>query len=245
MSQSLPEIGHLVALLDWLDTGPANAKRGVASQIATWYGGHISIEDQFEAHASLVAIIHSLPALIEEQFGEDGRRTTALATVEKLRNILSPQIMAHAMDAFLSVTVNDRQFVKATLPLFQDMRFGVAEFEAGVPEILKKISEFRANLQKSEGLSHASLVVIDAQMAIVERSVEKFSTGGVGGFRDAIFTSIGKIIVELKTNDSNSEAAVREVLDDVIRIYDVLEIGGKLVKIGAPVIAGYLAAPQG
>ena len=244
MTDSLPEISRLKALLNWLDREGKPSGRPAIIQIAKWHGDRTGIEDLFVAHADLVALVSSLPDLVSEQFGEDGRRATAMAIIQRVQNILSPQNVHAPMESFLAVTNADRIFVNATLPLLEDIKFGGDALSQSAPSIIEFVGKFRSDIQRLDGLSHASMVIVDAQLAALERSILKFSSGTVGKFRSEIFTSIGKIIVELKTNDQNTDVAVSDVIDGVMKVYRLFEVGGSLLQIGAPIISGLLPAPS-
>jgi len=244
MTDVLPEISRLKALLYWLENEAKPSNRPTIIQIAKWYGDQTGNDDLFVAYAELVELVRSLPELVSEQFGEDGRRSTARAIIQRIHNILSPGNVHATMDAFLTATMNDRIFVGATLPLLEDIKFGGDAISQSAPDIIEFVGKFRSDIQSVKGLSHASMIVIDAQLAALERSVLKFSSGTVGKFRSEIFTSIGKIIVELKTNSENTDVAVSQVVDGVMKVYSLFEIGGSLIQIGAPIISGLLPAPS-
>lgn len=237
MTDSLPEISYLKQLLVKLPDviGPTNAKRAAAPIIAAEYAALSGAQDQFAGLSGLLGSIERLPNIITEQFDQDGRKQAAIAIVERIRNVFCPKNLALPAETFMSSTSLDQGIILSMLPLLEDIQFDSAALTAKTQDIFEEITAFRDKVGKVEGLSHASRVVIDAQMLAMERSLVRFTETGVGTFRESIFSSVGRIVVELQTNKNNEKLAIRETMDDVLRIYGLFEVGGNLLTLAAPV----------
>lgn len=236
MTDTLPEILHLKALLESLENVPDNhRKRGAGRIIAEQFASITGTENLFDAYARLVAVIQNLSSLADEQFPEAGRKAAAYVGIGGLKGIFSPINLAIPFDQFLSNTDTDRRFLSATILLFDDVRFDSGALLSKATDIVSEIDALKEKIAKNDGLSHASKLIIGAQLTLIERSLLKVNSDGVGPFRDSVFTSIGRIYVELRGNNENDKIASRETLDDLLRIYGLLEAGGTLLSLGAPV----------
>lgn len=247
MSESISEIRNLKKLLNELPekVGANNSKKVVGTFVAETFAPICGAEDHFGAMHALTNSIEKLPEIVCDQFQQGGRQQAALAIIQKLRSIFSPKNLDHSFENFLAATAVDRNVVLTMLPLLEDIRFDEAALNAKANDIVSEIEAFRSKLMMNGGLSHASKVVVDAQISLMERSILKFSETGVGRFRDSIFSSVGRIVIELQTNAGNEKIAVRTTLDDVLRIYGLMEAGGNLITLAAPTAIKLLTGPAG
>ena len=220
------------------------AKRPAATVLAAEFSRLGNLGSQYDGLLGLLSAVDSISPLIEEQFSEAGRKSAAISVVDRLKTIFSPKNLSLNCESFLSSTQVDRLFVQAILPLLEDIRFDSSSLSASTTDIVQEINDFRVKIHKSDGLSHASKLVVDAQLSLMERSLLRFSETGVGPFRISVMSSMGRIFVELQRNPENSKSAVKDVIDDVLRVYGLLEAGGNLLTLAAPVAVKLLTGPN-
>lgn len=244
MREALPDIIRLQQLVEGLGTDAAVAKQialgVVIPRYAVLLGEGVSQED---ALYFLVKSINELPELIDQQFPEGGRKKVALNVVERLRAVFSPKMLSHIYENFLTRTNTDRVVVLSGISLLEDIQFDSSALLTHSVEIISEIGKIREKIMSSESLGHSSKLVLNAQFELMERAVLRFETSGVGPFRDAIFTSVGKVFIELQGQSGEAKVISRAILDDLLRLYDLLKMGGDLVRLAAPPVLAALSAP--
>lgn len=243
MTKILPEVARLQTLLDGFVPNDSVAKQSALFLVVERYAdivGDVTTED---ALYLLLRSLNDLPDLIVQQFPEGGRRKTALTVVDRLKAIFSPRLLAQSYENFLARTATDRAIASSAIALMEDINFDGESLLAKTVEVVEEVAKVREKILQSDCLSDASKIFLSAQFELIERSVLRFEVSGVGPFRDSIFTSIGKIFVELKGQGSDSKVVAKELIDDLLRIYGLLQVGGDLAKLTAPLVMMALPGP--
>ena len=238
-SAILPELQHLRKLLESL---PEKGGDSAMSVIIPIYSEITGADSDFAALALLYRTLDQLPEIVTEKFPEKGRRAAALGVVEQFKDHLSPLKLARPYPEYFSR--HGRPLLKqlAIFPILEDIEFDSDGLAGQATSIISEIEKMRAKIDKANDLSDASRSFLGAQLVLLERAVLRFETTGVGPFRDSVFSSVGKIYIELAVANPDSTSA-KDLMDDFLRLYGLFQAGGDILKLTGPVIAGLLSAP--
>jgi hypothetical protein len=241
MSDSiLPEITHLRALIERL---PEKGGDSAASVIVPLYGEITGINGDYAVISSLYRTLDHLPNVITDSFPEKGRRAAAIGVIEQVKENLSPLRLARPYPEFYSRHGRALKRQLEIFPILEDLSFDSVALAGQVPSIVAEIEKLKAKVGVAEDISDATRIFLNAQLIILERALLKFEVTGVGPFRDVIFSSIGKVYIELAVSNGDKPSAV-ELMDQFLRVYGLFQAGGELLKLGGPLIAGLLGAPD-
>lgn len=239
-TDALIEIQYLKQLIETL---PASGSGSAMNVVMGAYGKIASIDDEYEAFLSFYKVLGSLPSIVEEKFPEKGRRAAALHIVEKMKDAFSPFKLSMGYSDFRGSYINSIRGIIFLMPILEDICFDASALVSNTDNIISEIDNIRKKVGISSDISDATRFFVDGQLILLERALLKFQSGGVGPFRDCVFTSIGKVYIELQSADSKS-SSVKEIMDGVLRIYGLMQVGGDILKLSGPVISGLLAAPS-
>jgi hypothetical protein len=244
MRETLPDITRLKMLIEGLHSDPSPSKTSALNVIVVRYaaliGDDVSPEDGLYF---LLRSINELPSIIEQQFPEGGRKKAAMNVVSTLRSIFSPRLLSQPFETYLVRTDTERVVILSAISLLEDIEFDSEKLLMHGVEIVSEIGRIREKINAAEALSHSSKLVLNAQFELIERAVLRFETSGVGPFRDAVFTSVGKVFIELQGQGGEAKVVSRAILDDLLRLYGLLQMGGDLVRLAAPPVLAALGAP--
>lgn len=189
-----------------------------------------------------VRLVQSLPSLVAE-IPSKGQRRVAEKLVGRIEKLLDPTALATDMKSYIGRQASNIEFIEESLPLFEDLTYESDSLIAKLPDIYAAIEGMKSKFGQSPDVSDASKIMLIAQLDLLTNSVHRFQNSGIGAFRDSIFTIYGRITIQLESDENTSAEQKREIADDILRIYGVVQLGGDLLKLCGPVIAGLLAAP--
>jgi hypothetical protein len=237
----LPDIQDIADLVRRIKEAPDLAQPAVAV-VAELF----RTDKQLAPALCLVELVRLVNALegVAVDLPEGGTRDVGNHVVDAIKALLDPQTLGEEFRQYRKRHAVDLEFVSRSLPLFRDLSYDGGALAASNSEIYAAIDAMKSKLGSYDGLSDASKTVLSAQLDLLAKSVHRFQTSGVGPFRDAVFSIYGKIRLQLDNDSDTSKDVKREVADDILRIYGLLQIGGGLLKLGGPVVAGLLGAPN-
>jgi|GEM_PF-2192843 len=238
--QIIPEIRHLRTLIERL---PEKGGDSAASVVIPLFAEIVGVDNDYESLSLLYRALDHLPALIADKFPEKGRRAAALGVVEQLKDGFSPLKLARPYPEFGPRHGRALKRQLEVFPILEDLEFDTENLKAQTTTIVSEIEKMRLKVGNADDLSDASRTFLNAQLALMERAVLRFETTGVGPFRDSVLTAFGKIYLELSAADSKSVVA-KELIDNLLRLYGLLQAGGDILKLTGPVISGLLNGPS-
>ena len=238
----LPELQHIKSLIEAL---PRKGGGEIASVVvAQLYGQIIDEPNDFKAFFSLCNSIEGLRNLIEIRFPERGRKAAALSVVSQLQELFSPAAIGRPYNEFVQILRPMSDRIIDVFPLLEDIEFRSADLSAHKADIFEEIEKARDRLSSNADLSDGGRKFINAQFLLLEKALSRFEKDGVGSFSASVYSTIGRIYIELK-NEDTSKAGVGEVLDTVLKIHGLLQVGGDILKLSGPFISGLLEGPVG
>lgn len=238
----LPELARIESLLNTI-IGSAGA---TAPALEVFLGRcHAEFDNRSTStsYNSLQASISGISDIVREKFQEPGRRQVALNLIRILEEIFGVEAFQGTWADYQKRVRRDASSALNMMPLLQDLSFDSDRLLADRLSIIQQIEKLKSKIGIEENISDPAKTVLLAQLRLLEQSLEKFETTGVGPFRQSIFTVFGRVVLELEREENLSTAGKRELVDDVLRVYGLMQAGGDLLKLGGPVISGLLAAP--
>ena len=241
MNERLPEITRLASLLE--------ALRGVrptpSSLVLTTLNEQLAVLgfDREIALLELMRTIDGLERIIPDIHSAAARRL-AERLIKRVQRLFSAENLVLETKTFLSQQRQQMEFVLENLELFDELKFDAASLPGAAPGLLAELEALKGRVAKSGELADASRVLVLAQLDLMGRSINRFDRTGVGPFRDSLFSIYGRIVVELQGEDKNDKEAAREIVDDVLRVINLVQAAGGALALSGPVIAGLLAGPS-
>jgi hypothetical protein len=234
-----PEILNIEA---WLETILARtSKLPAILEISQAYAGVAQTSEE-ASFRELIRVVDSLPNLLGE-LPTDPSRKVATSVIERLNRLLDPKALGHEFGTWRNYHRANIDYIQSSIVIFHDLKFDSEIFLSKTPNLYEEIDKLRAKFASSDDISEPSKIVLRAQLDLLKKGVNRFQTSGVGAFRDSIFSIYGRITIQLEADKSISPAKKREIADDILRVWDIAQMGGDLLKLAGPAIAGYLAAP--
>ena len=236
----LPELQHIKSLIETL---PRKGGAEIAFVVVTQtYGKIIDEPDNFRAFFSLCQSIECLRNLVEIRFPERGRKAAALSVLSQLQELFSPAVIGRPYAEFSQIFRARSERIIDVFPILEDIEFRSADLSARKTDIFDEIERARDRLSSNSDLPDASRKFINAQFLLLEKALSRFEKDGVGSFSSSVYSTIGRIYIELK-NEDFSKPGVSEVLDTVLKIHGLMQVGGDLLKLSGPFISGLLEGP--
>lgn len=234
-TSTTPEISALAILLDGIRTW-TEANQSTLNAIEYFWPSSSN-----NKLIEFMTVLGSLERLVLELDSTPARRT-AQKTVDTIVRVFTASNLTGTVNDFRKQHRTELHFIENTLDLLQDLSVDKEKFSSSIANIEEEIDQISAKFLKSS-LSDASKSVLMAQLQLLKNSAKRFDGGQVGPFRDSAFSTIGRVVIQIRKDSNIPDADKREMIDDALRLYDVIEKGGNLLSLAAPFIAGYLMAP--
>jgi len=242
-SPALPEVQRFIGVLDHLLAAAPDKQRAL-DQLAVASAHAGGPGDTTGAFVTLMTSLDSLEGMVQERFSESGRREAALHLIQLTRSLLDLDDLVHPWEAYRARRYSVMQSARGMFVLLSDLKFdGEALLEKSLT-LSEEISSLKKKFAGDDELSDAARAVLFCQLDLLHRSVARFQTSGVGPFRDSIFSSVGRIYIELAQDSGVSPDKVRSVIDDMLRVVNLAQVGGSILKLSGPVIAGLIEGPK-
>lgn len=239
-TESLPDIVSLARLFEELPSSP-HSKPAIVN-IAYLYAAQNGMTAD-EAWWEIMRVVQCLPS-ISQELSKPGSVKVAEGMASSLCKVLSPDRLHLDTGTFISQNLSDIHFIRNVLPLFDDLKFDRNATLEKSGEILTEINRLKDKIGSSATISDATKTVLNRQLDLLVKCLDRFNSGGVGPFRDSAFTIYGRIRIELEEAESSTDKTVastaRGIIDDVIRIYGVIQVGGAIAHLTGPIISGFL-----
>jgi len=232
----VPEIEAITKLLADLRASGNSQQAAIATISTLFAGDRLSPADGF---LELMRLVNYLPTLVAD-LPRGGPQRVGAKVAERVRHLVDPELLVLELRTYMSRVGHHIEFIEDTIYIFDEMTLDTAALSAKTADLYELIDEMKGKFAKVNSLSDASKSVLLSQLELLRSSVSRFQTSGVGPFRESIFSIYGRIVMELKADKGVTEADKKEIIDDIIRFYDMSQIAGSLLKLGAPFIAGYL-----
>ena len=200
--------------------------------------------DAAESAVALFQLARTINGFIDESVV--GSRNTRAGERLKARilDLLAPEMLSKQYADYQNVQHQNAQAILDLMSFLDHLEFDSEKFSLSKVEIEDELAKVESEAAASANLSNSQQKLVLAQVALIRRALARFSVDGLGPFRDSIFTSIGRLTIELKSADGDQAAAVRGVIDDLLRVKDIAEIAGGALKLTGPFIAGLLTGPS-
>lgn len=186
----------------------------------------------------LMGVVASLDRLVVEIEGKHAR-ATAERTVSAIRDLFTAQSLSRTVAEWRAVNANQLHLIDATIGLFGDLRTDREAFAGNVKSIEAVLEEVSIKFNQSD-LSDASKSVLMAQIELLRKSIARFEEGAVGPFRDQAYSVVGRVVIQIQNDPKVADVDKRKLIDDALRIYDVIDKGSSVLKLAAPYVAGLL-----
>lgn len=234
----LPEV---VLIFDFCEN-ILSASGNNAPALATVSSTYTSISGDAAGLFGLFRLIDGLEKLPPDLSGA-GVRVVAENLCKRLREVLRDEHLVRSFADYKVISKASYEFVIETISIFDEMKFDPVALVGENLHIQEEISKLQGRIYNSAEISDASKTVLAAQLELLRRSLERFSTVGVGPFRETVFSIFGKVVIQLEGDAGSNADAKRKVIDDFLRVCNLIQIGGGLVKLGGPIVAGLLTGP--
>lgn len=236
----IPEVRFIEGFLVGIQKSPSS---GAAFSAIIGIAASASPGESREALFALIQAIDTLDRLCEERFERHHEKAMAQTVVRSLRSMLEPKHLNKSFDAFRQEHHASVHTALAILPLLGTLRYDADALLGHRDEIVSQVDALRAKVLSDDVLPDAAKHVIAAQLHLVNRSILRFETSGIGPFRDSLFCTIGRIEVVLKGETAEVRHRGNELADEVLRIYGLAQLAGDIASLAGPVIAGLLTGP--
>ncbi len=240
MKQVVTEVEHLRALLDSLES--RETKNSALVEIANIYGSIIEEGDASRAYVALFSSLDQIEQIANEHF-IGGQKSVAENAINELRRLFGLEASRHPYNDYIGVRRTHIATVRLVFPILTDLSFDLISLQAKLPDAISEIQRFKDRISLHDDVSDQLKTVLFAQIDLMEKSLVRVQERGIGEFRHSVFTTFGRIYLELRANSEVSDKTSKEIVDDFLRIYQVFEAGGSLLQLGAPVIRGLIGAP--
>lgn len=186
-------------------------------------------------------VLASLEGLAGELANPSMRRI-ALTTVNGLVESFSPSTMTRQVDWVRQRRAKELHLAQTNLGLFHELTIDRDIFRAQRPEFEAAIDDLGRKFGASS-MSDASKSVLGAQLLLLRNSISRFDGDTVGPFRDSAYTIIGRLVIQIHNDQRAATDDKKEMIDDVLRVYDVIEKGSKVLTLGAAAAVLLLKGP--
>lgn len=227
-AQPLPEVAWLHTLAVRLIA--AKSETPAVHFISDVYAEIVGIPDRRMAFRQLMSTVERLESLVEE-IESPGARKTGWRVVNALGELFDPPALAISMTNFRNSNLAKLQLIEAAISSLEDLRYNGSTLEAQTVDFLTAIDELKAKFAASDEISEASKIVLRSQLDLLAKSLNRFSTSGVGPFRESVFCAFGRIVIELKGDSATSKLGYNEVMDGMLRLYGMAEAGGTILRL--------------
>jgi len=234
-----PEISALEAFLEELSERPPEGVPALRVISSAYHSTHESAEDPLR---DLMRTLFSLPAMLLEM-PQGAFQKTAGKCLDALSEALSTEAMIGDWTSFKRSQQRNIDIALATITIFHDVKFDGPSFSAKKLDITESISQLKKAFFNS-GMSHQSISVINAQIQLLENSVSRFETTGVGPFRDSYFSVLGRVVIEIHKDEAIDDAKRAELVKNFLSVAGAISTVGDIVSLTGPVIAGLLTGPK-
>lgn len=232
----IPEVEAVETFIKAIRAYPDPNHRMMTAIEATWPSTTPNkLMEMMKVFSALEGFVAELP--------HSSVRRTAQRTIEGLTRSFTASSLAQTVDNFRNACDNELHLAENTLELLHDLTIDRDEFEKNIPDFESAIDSLCGQFGASS-LSDASKSILTAQMQLLKNSVKRFSEGGVGPFRDSAFSIIGRVVIQIRNDPTLPSSEKRQMVDDALRLYDVVEKGGKVLSLAAPLVVALLTGPK-
>jgi len=236
-----PEIDHFNALLEKMlqYKGDSRAAIGPISEDLSSITGVAHAESSF----ALFQLIETICVFIEEDIIENKNQRAGRRLKERILELFSSDMLVSNYAEYQKSQKHNISTLVDLMSFLDHLEFDAKKFTEARPEIESVLSKLEAAAAGNGDLSDAQRKLVLAQVALIKRSLARFSVDGLGPFRDSIFTSIGQLTIELRSSDKGQASAIRSAIDDLMRAKDLAEMAGGALRLTGPYIAGLITGP--
>jgi hypothetical protein len=236
-----PEIDHFNALLEKMlqyrgDARPAIAP--ISDELVSVTGG-----DPVEASFALFQLIDTICVFIEGDIASSKNQRAGRRLKERILGLFSTDMLASNYAEFQNSQKHNINTIIDLMSFLDHLEFDALKFLESKPDIDEVLNKLEASAAGSGDFSDSQRKLILAQVALIKRSLARFSVDGLGPFRESIFTSIGRLSIELRTSDKGQASAIKSAIDDLLRAKDIAEMAGGALQLTGPFVAGLLTGP--
>lgn len=242
MTDSLPiEVRAFTELLEAMSKPQGDASPAI-SAICRALRGIVPNAEKDPARI-LFDYIQSIDTLIEEHMLTPGSKRSGSRLRARIGDLFGSERLHQRYDAFQNEQRENILAILDLLPLLDDVQFNSSRLVEVRTDINESLLNIISDIAQSDQLSEATKRVVKGQVELIQKTLDRFEFEGVVPFRDSIFCTIGRLTIELRTSDEKQGAAIRKVVDDLIRVKEMIEVAGGALLLSGPVIAGLLSGP--
>lgn len=169
-------------------------------------------------------------------------QSMGVRTAEAVERLFTSDRLLRNVSDFRSAARSDLDVIEHSLEIFEYARADIDGFRGNIKALYGDLDTLSEHFAKSN-LSDAAKSVLLAQMQLLKKTIDRFEAGSVTPFRDGAFSIIGRVVIEIQKDSKANPAEKRQLLDEAMRIYGMLEAAGNVLSLAAPVITGLIEGP--
>ncbi|MBI1405197.1 MAG: hypothetical protein GC145_03615 [Caulobacter sp.] len=241
MTDSLLEVRNLAAFLSKIES--RGSKNNALVELAVIFGEVIGEEDPSKSYRDLLGSLDRIEEVASERALGSGYATVLRNVIADIRDLVGLKASQYSYGEFIQGYKGQIKNIRSTFPILMDLQYDENALISRAPDIISELQKFKSRISTHDDVNDNLRVVLFAQVDLMEKSLTTLTTKGVGSFRHSVFTAFGRIVLELKSDPNIKAGTAKEIVDDFLRVYGIMEAAGSLLSLGAPVIAGLLSAP--
>jgi hypothetical protein len=236
------EIRAFTALLQAMSEQGGNTHPALRSICRTLSG--VASIPEGQAAKALFEHIGAISRLIDEHMTTAGNKRAGARLKVRIAELFSSEKLVQDYGSFLAQNGPNISAILDLMSLLDDVQFDDGKLINARPDIQAALDELLGNLVGSDQIAESTKKVVRGQIYLIKNTLERFEFDGVVPFRDSIFCTVGRLHIELRDADEKQGGAIRKLIDDIIRVKDMVELAGGALLLTGPVIAGLLSAPS-
>lgn len=232
-SNPLPEVATLIEIVSrirMLESANAQVQqRPALGYVASIYAevADDSVDNLFFGISEIIeALEQILPTISPPTV-----RQVASGVLSKIRLLFSPRALQLQSGQYWSIVTADITFVEGTIGLFLGTGFDIGPVLDRQVEIASELENLRGHIGKSDEVSDSIKTVLLAQVDLIEKSMARLKSAGVGPFKESVYSLFGRVSIEIANPKTAGSGDLRKVADDLLRIVGLIEAGGKLLQL--------------
>lgn len=229
-----PEVAAFEQFMSAIETAPPGLMVLAAIETHWPVASSNKVMDLMQTIGALRQLASDLP--------NDAMRPLGEQTADALAEIFSPDVLGREMNHLRDLKRGPIYFVNHSLKIFRGMTVDREALAASREQIEEAVDGLLNSIAKSD-LSGASQSVLAAQLQLLKQTLERFESGKVGTFRATAYSIIGRVVVEIKNDKKIKTEDARSLIDDVLRVADIIDLGGRVLSLAAPIALLQLSGP--